>query len=76
MRTLESARLAVAHNPRQLRVVGPYGTQDMIVVEDRETGERRVVPNKRLLVAGNNIGVAFEMTPPGVGFGDDLLEDE
>jgi len=76
MRTLESARLAVAHNPRQLRVVGPYGTQDMIVVEDRETGERRIVPNKRLLVAGNNIGVAFEMTPPGAGFGDDLLEDE
>ena len=59
MKTLESARLAVMQNPRQLRVVGPYGTQDMIVVEDRETGERRIIPNKRVLVAGNNIGVVF-----------------
>jgi len=74
MRTLESARLAVMQNPRQLRVVGPYGTQDMIVVEDRETGERRIIPNKRVLVAGNNIGVAFEMTAPGAGF--ESSEDE
>ena len=74
MKTLESARIAALHNPRQLRVVGPYGTQDMIVVEDRETGERRIIPNKRVLVAGNNVAVAFEMTAPGAGF--ESSEDE
>lgn len=74
MKTLESARLAAQQNPRQLRVVGPYGAQDMIVVEDRETGERRIIPNKRVLVAGNNVGVAFEMTAPAAGF--ESSEDE
>lgn len=71
MKTLESARLAAQQNPRQLRVIGPLGSQDMIVVEDRETGERRAIPNKRLLVAGNNVGVAFEMSTPSPGFESD-----
>lgn len=71
MRSLESARIAVQQSPRQLRVIGPLGTQDIIVVEDRETGERRAIPNKRLLVAGNNVGVAFEMSSPSPGFESD-----
>lgn len=71
MKPLESARLAAQQSPRQLRVIGPLGSQDMIVVEDRETGERRAIPNKRLLVAGNNLGVAFEMSTPSPGFESD-----
>lgn len=71
MKTLESARLAAQQSPRSLRVVGPLGAQDIVVVEDRETGERRAVPNKRLLVAGNNLNVAFEMSAPGAGFESD-----
>jgi hypothetical protein len=71
VRSLESARIAAQQAPRSLRVVGPLGTQDIIVVEDRETGERRAIPNKRLLVAGNNVGVAFEMSTPGPGFESD-----
>lgn len=71
MKTLESARLAAQQSPRQLRVIGPLGAQDIIVVEDRETGERRAIPNKRLLVAGNNLGVAFEMSNPSPGFESD-----
>jgi hypothetical protein len=68
MRPLEAAKIAAAQHPRQLRVVSALGATDMIMVEDRETGERRAVPNKRLLIAGNNLGVAFEMSDPGRGF--------
>ncbi len=74
MKTLDSARLAATQSPRQLRVVSALGATDMIVVEDRDTGERRAVPNKRLLVAGNHLGVAFEMSAPGRGF--ERSEDE
>ena len=74
MKSLDSARLAASQTPRQLRVFSALGATDMIMVEDRDTGERRAVPNKRLLIAGNNLGVAFEMSDPGRGF--ESSEDE
>jgi len=61
---------------RQIRVVGAFGTQDMSVLEDRMTGERRRVPNKWILLA-KSPAVAFELMPAGPGFEDEApIPDE
>lgn len=46
-------------HPRSLRRVGAVPNRDMMVFEDRATGERRQVPNKFILALGNS--AAFEL---------------
>ena len=67
---VETARRRAEGRGRQIRIVGAFGTQDMSVLEDRMTGERRRVPNKWLLLA-RSPAVAFEMAPAGPGFEDE-----
>lgn len=67
---LEKAKRRADVRGRQIRVVGAFGTQDMSVLEDRMTGERRRVPNKWILLA-KSPAVAFELMPAGPGFEDE-----
>ncbi len=53
---------------RSLRHVGDVETADMVIYEDRETGERRQIPNKFVLSLGKL--VAFELADP-----DSLMEN-
>jgi len=41
------------------------------VLENRNTGERRKVPNKFMLFANSNPAVAFELGPPDPTFADE-----
>jgi hypothetical protein len=53
-----------AKNERDIRRVGEMPSYDMVILEDRATGERRRVPMKFLLMSGTHFGVAFEMVDP------------
>ena len=55
-------------HPRSLRKVGDAWRRDMVVFEDRATGERRSVSNKMILTLGD--AVAFELSDSST-----LLED-
>jgi hypothetical protein len=65
---VKSAQLAARKHSRSIRNVGEMAGYDLIVLENRATGERRKVPKKYLLMAGNDYAVAYEMVPPGPGF--------
>lgn len=67
---LAEAKRRAAARQREIRVVGAFGVQDISVLEDRTTGERRRVPNKLILIAGSQ-RVAFELVPAGPGFEDE-----
>ena len=56
------------NNPRSLRRVKDVPRRDAVMFEDRETGERRTVPNKVLLVLGEAAG--FEMADIDPAFAD------
>jgi hypothetical protein len=72
---LEMGRRLALVRARSLRVLGPVGSSDMVMIEDRVTGERRRVPNKFILL--HKHAVAFEMAPAGPGFEDEAsLTDE
>lgn len=62
------ARRCAQTQPRSLRHVGDVETADMVVYEDRATGERRQIPNKFVLSLGKL--VAFELADP-----DSLMEN-
>ena len=62
-----TARRLSRENPRSLRHVGTTETADMVIYEDRETGERRQLPNKFVLSLGKL--AAFELADP-----DSLME--
>jgi len=49
---------------------------DMVVLENRATGERRRVPNKYMLMAGGDYRIAFEMVPASPGFEDEQPTQE
>jgi hypothetical protein len=55
-------------SPRSLRRVKDVPTRDSVMFEDRETGERRVVPNKVLLILGETAG--FELADLDPAFAD------
>lgn len=59
---VERARERVDVQPRNLRRVGAVEYRDMVVLEDRATGERRKVPNKFINAVGDS--VAFELADP------------
>ena len=63
-----AARRCVQTQPRSLRHVGDVETTDMVIYEDRATGERRQIPNKFILSLGKL--VAFELADP-----DSLMEN-
>lgn len=67
---VDKARRRADSRNRSVRAVGSLGVQDMTILEDRTTGERRRVPNKWLLLAGS-LPVAFELAPAGPGFEDE-----
>lgn len=54
-----------------IRVVGHLVAHDVTVLENRNTGERRKVPNKFMLFANSNPAVAFELAPPDPTFADE-----
>lgn len=62
----EAARKLALEKDRSLRNMREVGGTDVCVVEDRETGERRMVPNKWRIMYGLN--VAFEMSKPNPAF--------
>jgi len=55
-----AARQRAQTTPRSLRHV--CDDEDMVIMEDRETGERRRLPNKFVIALGNL--VAFELADP------------
>ena len=57
---VERAKDQADRHPRTLRRVGAMSDRDMVVFEDRATGERRKVPNKFILALGDS--VAFELS--------------
>jgi hypothetical protein len=57
---VERATDLADRHPRTLRRVGTLPNRDMVVFEDRATGERRKVPNKFILALGDS--VAFELS--------------
>lgn len=59
-KAIEQAR----KNSRDIRIVGEMPGYDMVILENRATGERRRVPMKFMLMAGSHAGVAFEMVEP------------
>ena len=67
---VKAAQLAARKHARVIRNVGDLPGYDLVVLENRLTGERRKVPKKYMLMAGGDYGVAFEMVPPGPGFED------
>ncbi len=56
---IEEARRRARTWPRSLRQVRELVPYDMLLVEDRATGDRRKVPNKIRLMHG--LEVAFEL---------------
>lgn len=46
-----------------IRVAGTLPSYDITILENRNTGERRRVPNKFMFFANGNPSVAFEMVP-------------
>ncbi len=60
-------------HPRSLRRIGEKAGTDMIIYEDRATGERRSVPRKTLLALGS--GAAYELATPQPEFGPSLDEN-
>ena len=56
---LREARNRANYWPRSLRVVKDLTPYDMLLVEDRATGDRRKVPNKTRLMHGLEVG--FEL---------------
>lgn len=67
---VRAAQLAARKHSRAIRHVGEMAGYDLIVLENRVSGERRKVPKKYLLMAGNDYAVAYEMVPAGAGFED------
>ena len=59
---VERARERVDSHPRSLRRLGTVEYRDMVIFEDRATGERRKVPNKFINAVGDS--VAFELADP------------
>jgi hypothetical protein len=57
---VERAKSQADNHPRSLRRVGSLPDRDMVVFEDRATGERRKVPNKFILALGDS--TAFELS--------------
>lgn len=68
---VKRAQLLAKKRAGSIRVVGQLPTHDVTVLENRNTGERRKVPNKFMLFAGNNPAVAFELAPPDPTFADE-----
>ncbi len=56
---LQEAQEAARANLRDLRVVKEVPDQDVSIVEDRETAERRYVPRRLTIMHG--LPVAFEL---------------
>jgi hypothetical protein len=75
---VRAAQHAARKHSRAIRHVGDLPGYDVVVLENRATGERRKVPKKYMLMAGGDYAVAFEMVPPGPGFEDqhDASTDE
>lgn len=70
MKTIDfrEAMMMALKNARDIRIVGEMPGYDVVVLENRATGERRRVPNKLMLIAGRHPNIAFEMVPPAEGF--------
>lgn len=66
--SVDDAKQAANENVRDFRTVREVPAQDMTVVEDRGTGERRFVARKIIIMHG--LPVAFELAMPGLGFQD------
>jgi hypothetical protein len=71
--SVEAATHTARKKARDIRMVGEMPGYDMVVLEDRATGERRRVPMKYMLMAHNKKDIAFEMVPPPKG---STTEDE
>lgn len=65
---MRAAALSAQKNGRVIRNVGDVPGYDLVMLEDRESGERRKVPQKYLMMCGGDYRVAFEMVPAGPGF--------
>jgi|7_EtaG_2_1085326.scaffolds.fasta_scaffold63794_3 hypothetical protein len=63
--SINEAKEAAIKNTRSLRRVLDLANRDMVVYEDRTSGERRSVPNKLLLSLGTP--TAFELSEPTAG---------
>jgi hypothetical protein len=68
---VEQAKRMARKRAASIRVVGVLPAYDITILENRNTGERRRVPNKFLLFANNNLAVAFELAPPDPTFADE-----
>ena len=68
---VKAAQYAARMHSRSIRNVGEMPGYDMVVLENRATGERRRVPNKYMLMAGGDYRVAFEMVPAAPGYEDE-----
>ena len=71
--SVEAATHMARKKARDIRMVGEMPSYDMVVLEDRATGERRRVPMKYMFLANNKKEVAFEMVPAAEG---STAEDE
>lgn len=68
---VKRAQLLARKRSASIRVVGQIPSYDVTVLENRNTGERRKVPNKFMLFAGNDPSVAFELALGDPTFADD-----
>lgn len=68
---VEQAKRMARKRAASIRVVGVLPAYDITILENRNTGERRKVPNKFVLFANNNLAVAFELSPPDPTFADE-----
>jgi len=73
---VKAAQYAARKHSRSIRNVGEMPGYDMVVLENRATGERRRVPNKYMLMAGGDYRIAFEMVPASPGFEDEQPTQE
>ena len=72
---LAEAKRQAAMRQRDVRLAGTLGSQDISILEDQLTGERRRVQNKLIFIAGSH-RVAFELMPAGPGFEDESPDEE
>lgn len=73
---IELAKRMAIKRAASIRVVGVLPAYDITVLENRNTGERRKVPNKFMMFANNNLAVAFELAPMDPTFSEEQPVDD
>jgi len=68
---IDLAKRLARKRSAQIRYVGELYSHDVVVLENRLSGERRRVPMKHYMMAAKDNAVAFELGAPHPAFEDE-----